>query len=107
MAGRFLGGDTSRFPLNLLKGKPASGYLSQIRATVGGGCCAGAGRARVDQRSCRFVIHRKVGDQVEKGDPLFTIHANDRGKLKEARQAALSAHVFSEESVGRLPLFYE
>jgi len=48
-----------------------------------------------------------VGDQVEKGQPLFTIHANDQGKLTEAREAVLSAHAFSEEPVERLPLFYE
>jgi pyrimidine-nucleoside phosphorylase len=54
-----------------------------------------------------FLIHRKVGDQVQKGEPLFTIHASDREKLEDARKAVLGAHVFSEEAVERLPLFYE
>jgi len=48
-----------------------------------------------------------VGDQVEKGQPLFTVHANDRAKLTEAQDAVLSAHEFSEKPVERLPLFYE
>ena len=46
-------------------------------------------------------------DQVETGDPLFTIHANDREKLAQAREAILSAHAFAREPVERLPLFYE
>jgi pyrimidine-nucleoside phosphorylase len=53
------------------------------------------------------MVHHKVGDQVETGDPLFTIHANDREKLAEARESILSAHVFAREPVERLPLFYE
>jgi thymidine phosphorylase len=48
-----------------------------------------------------------VGDQVAKGEPLFTVHANDQGKLTEAREAVLSAHAFSQDPVESLPLFYE
>ncbi|MCK7505750.1 MAG: tetratricopeptide repeat protein [Desulfobacterales bacterium] len=53
-----------------------------------------------------FVIHKKVGDKVEKGDALFTVHANDEAKLAEAREAVLAAHSFSDEEVSPLPLFY-
>jgi thymidine phosphorylase len=53
-----------------------------------------------------FVIHKNVGDQVNEGDPLFTIHANDESKLSEARTAVLTAHSFSDEAVEPLPLFY-
>ena len=107
--------DPSKFPraeyIEEVK-SPQSGYLSQIQArTVGEAAVAlGAGRARKSDpidHAVGFLIHRKVGDQVEKGDPLFAIHANDRDKLEEARQAVLSAHVFSEQPVERLPLFYE
>ena len=91
---------------------PQDGYLSQIQArTIGEAAVAlGAGRARKSDpidHAVGFVIHRKVGDRVERGDPLFTIHANDKEKLEEARQAVLSAHAFSREPVERLPLFYE
>jgi pyrimidine-nucleoside phosphorylase len=54
-----------------------------------------------------LLIHRKVGDQVQKGEPLFTIHADDQEKLEEARAAVFAAHAFSSEPVERLPLFYE
>jgi len=47
-----------------------------------------------------------VGDKVEKGETLFTIHANDDAKLNETREMVLSAHQFSDNPVNPLPLFY-
>ena len=91
---------------------PQTGYLAEIQArTIGEAAVAlGAGRAHkgdpVDH-AVGFVVHHKVGDQLQRGEPLFTVHANDRDKLKEARQAVLTAHVFRDEPVERLPLFYE
>ncbi len=107
--------DTSKFPqaeyIEVVE-SPQGGYLSQIHARIVGEAAValGAGRARKSDpidHAVGFVIHHKVGDRVEKGDPLFTVHANDREKLSEARQAILSAHQFHEEPVDRLPLFYE
>jgi pyrimidine-nucleoside phosphorylase len=107
--------DTSRFPRAEyveVVDSPRNGYLAQIQArSVGEAAVAlGAGRARKSDpidHAVGFVIHHKVGDQIEKGEPLFTIYAHDREKLAEAREAVLSAHAFSDESVERLPLFYE
>jgi pyrimidine-nucleoside phosphorylase len=107
--------DPSKFPraehIEEVK-SPQAGYLSQIQArTVGEAAVAlGAGRARKSDpidHAVGILIHHKVGDQVEKGDPLFTIHANDKENLEEAREAVFSAHSFAEEPVERLPLFYE
>ena len=107
--------DVSKFPraefVEVVE-SPRNGYVAQIQArTVGEAAVAlGAGRARKSDpidHAVGFVIQHKVGDQVEKGEPLFTIHANDREKLTEARDSVLSAHAFSEEPVERLPLFYE
>lgn len=91
---------------------PQNGYLSQIQArTVGEAAVAlGAGRARKSDpidHAVGFLIHHKVGDQVESGEPLCTVHANDKEKLDEARAAVLSAHTFSAKPAERLPLFYE
>jgi pyrimidine-nucleoside phosphorylase len=107
--------DPSKFPrarLVEVVQSPESGYLSQIQArTVGEAAVAlGAGRARKSDpidHAVGFIIHHKVGDRVETGQPLFSVHANDRGKLEEAIEAVLSAHAFSEEPAERLPLFYE
>jgi pyrimidine-nucleoside phosphorylase len=107
--------DTSRFPrAELVEAveSPRNGYLAQIQARIVGEAAValGAGRAKKSDaidHAVGFIIHHKVGDQVEKGDLLFTIHANDQEKLAEARDAVLSAHAFSEEPVERLPLFYD
>jgi pyrimidine-nucleoside phosphorylase len=106
--------DTSRFPraefIEVVKA-PRSGYISQIHARGVGEAAVtlGAGRAKktdpVDH-AVGFVIHKNVGDQVNEGDPLFTIHANDESKLSEARTAVHTAHSFSDEAVEPLPLFY-
>jgi pyrimidine-nucleoside phosphorylase len=107
--------DTSKFPsaeyVEVVE-SPQKGYVAQIQArTIGEAAVAlGAGRARKSDpidHAVGFLIHHKVGDQVQRGEPLFTIHADDKEKLEEARPAVLSAHAFSTEPVERLPLFYD
>jgi pyrimidine-nucleoside phosphorylase len=69
----------------------------------------GAGRAKKSDpvdHAVGFVIHHKVGDKVEVGEALFTVHANDERKLADARESVLSAHRFSDQPVEKLPLFY-
>jgi pyrimidine-nucleoside phosphorylase len=70
----------------------------------------GAGRAKKGDPidlAVGIVVFRNVGDKVEEGEPLFTIHANDQAKLVEARPRLLAAHTWSEEPVEPLPLFYD
>jgi pyrimidine-nucleoside phosphorylase len=70
----------------------------------------GAGRAKKGDpidHAVGFLILKKVGDAVQEGEPLCEIHANDEAKLKEAREAILSAFQYSNEPVPPLPLFYE
>ena len=91
---------------------PRSGSLSQVQArSVGEASVAlGAGRAQkgdpVDH-AVGFVIHHKVGDRVEKGEPLFTVHASDQKRLDAAIASVLAAHVIVDHPVPPLPLFYE
>ena len=91
---------------------PRSGFISQIHARMVGeaSVALGAGRARKGDpidHSVGFLIHKKVGDKVEAGEPLFEIYANNEEKRSEARAAVLSAHGISDEIVAPLPLFYE
>jgi len=91
---------------------PRNGYLAEVQARSVGEASVtlGAGRAKKSDsvdHAVGFVIHHKVGDQVQKGEPLFTIHANDQVHLDEVRDVVLAAHVFSNSPVDRLPLFYE
>jgi len=91
---------------------PKSGYLDQVQARIIGeaSVALGAGRAQkgdpVDH-AVGFVIHHKVGDKLEKGQPLFTVHANNEKLLEEARQSILAAHGWNDAPVPPLPLFYE
>ena len=69
----------------------------------------GAGRSKKGEKiehSVGIVVHHKVGNWVESGDPLFTIHANRQSVLEEAKQKLLEAVSWSDEPVDPLPLFY-
>lgn len=90
---------------------PRGGYLQEINARIVGETAVtlGAGRAKKGDSidpAVGIIIHHKVGDLLEAGDPLFTIHANDRASLEDGRQCLLDAHVWSESPVEPLPLFY-
>ncbi len=91
---------------------PRAGYLSRVDAREIGLSAVdlGAGRAtKADSidHAVGLVIHHKVGDRVKQGEPLFTVHANDAGKLAAAKARVLAAHTFSARSVKPLPLFYQ
>jgi pyrimidine-nucleoside phosphorylase len=91
---------------------PQNGYLKQIQArNIGEASVAlGAGRAKKGDpidHAVGFVIHHKVGDKIEKGEPLFTVHADDEKLLAESRKAVLAAHRWEDVPVLPLPLFYE
>jgi pyrimidine-nucleoside phosphorylase len=91
---------------------PRSGFISQIHARIVGeaSVALGAGRAKKGDpidHAVGFVIHHKVGDRIEEGQPLFTVHANDPEKAVEARISVLKAHVFSDSPISVLPLFHD
>lgn len=89
-----------------------NGNISQVHARSVGEAAVilGAGRAKKSDdidHAVGILIHKKVGDAVQTGEPLFTIHANDKNKLAEAREMVLNAFQIRDESVPPLPLFYE
>ena len=91
---------------------PRSGYLSEINARVVGETAVflGAGRAKKEDsidHAVGIVIHTKVGDWIEEGAPLFTLHIDREDIRVEARQLLLEAHHWSDNPVTPLPLFYE
>jgi pyrimidine-nucleoside phosphorylase len=89
-----------------------SGYLAQVHARIIGEAAVdlGAGRAKKGDpvnHAVGFIVHRKVGDYVERNQPLFTIYADDEEKRAEGRQNVLNAFGWSDQPVPPLPLFYE
>jgi len=106
--------DTSKFPRAKfveVVNAPRNGSLSQVHAGSVGEAAVilGGGRAKKSDsidHAVGLVIHHKVGDKIQKGEPLFTIHASDKSKLAEAREMVLAAHSFRSDDVLPLPLFY-
>lgn len=91
---------------------PASGYLQRVDAAEIGLAVVdlGGGREKKGEpidHAVGVVTHHKVGDRLEKGQPLLTIHANDEERLAAARERLLAAHTIGPEPTDPLPLFYE
>jgi pyrimidine-nucleoside phosphorylase len=90
---------------------PRNGYLRVINAREVGETAVllGGGRERKGDpidHTVGLIIKHKVGDRLERGDILFTIYANDREKLDQAKQIILDAHKWSDDPVKPLPLYY-
>jgi pyrimidine-nucleoside phosphorylase len=91
---------------------PRSGYLVSIQAAEIGEAVVdlGGGRRRKGDpidHSVGVIVHYKVGDLVQKGTPLFTVHANDDVSLATASKRVLAAHAIGDDPIPRPPLFYK
>ena len=67
----------------------------------------GAGRETVDSRidpAVGIVLRKKVGELVMPGEPLLTVHLNERRRLDEAMQILRSAVVVAREASPPGPL---
>ncbi len=90
---------------------PESGYISDIDAlTVGlSSVLLGAGRETMDSKldyGVGYIFHKKVGDKIEKNEPILTIYANDENKLQAAKEKLKTAFQFSDSPVKVPPLVY-
>ena len=89
-----------------------SGFIAGIDAGVIGLSCVplGGGRkiknAAIDH-SVGMVIPVKVGDRIEVGDILGTVHANDPQRLDQACLELIASFSWSDQPVPALPLFYD
>ncbi|GAB4443779.1 MAG: pyrimidine-nucleoside phosphorylase [Anaerolineae bacterium] len=91
---------------------PARGYVKSVEARAVGiaSMVLGAGREKKGDpidHAVGVVVHRKVGEAVAAGDPLFTVHANDAARLDEAKAHLSRAITLSDVPVAPLPLFYD
>lgn len=76
---------------------PCSGYVEKIECEEIGICSLLLGGGRETKESeidlaVGLILHKKVGDYVEAGQALATIHANDREKLTMAKERFLKAY---------------
>ncbi|SRR5712691_1496845 len=102
---------------------PRAAETVELRAERGGrvtriGCRAvghaamllGAGRERVDSRidaAVGLVVGKKVGDAVEAGEPMVTVHVNDRARLPEVLGVLRAAIDVGPEAVPTRPLIHD
>ena len=90
---------------------PSEGWLEQVNACKIGETAVllGAGRAQKSDLidpGVGITVHVKVGQHIERGQTLFTVHANKVELAAQAREALLEAFIISEQPVEPLPLFY-
>jgi pyrimidine-nucleoside phosphorylase len=88
---------------------PQSGYVAAINAMDVGRATVvlGAGREKKGEaidHAVGVVLRKKVGEHVEKGESLLTIHASDEKRLADARGMLLGAYAWSDAPVKAAPL---
>ena len=69
----------------------------------------GAGRIRkedVIDPAVGFVMEKRIGDRVETGDLLCTLHASSEENAKETAESVLAALTFSREPAPKARLLY-
>jgi pyrimidine-nucleoside phosphorylase len=87
-----------------------TGYLASTACEDFGTALAllGGGRARKEDRidlAVGLEFHKRIGDRVERGEPLATIHYNSGDNLEEARRMISGAFVLAIQVAGaRAPL---
>jgi pyrimidine-nucleoside phosphorylase len=91
---------------------PRSGYVSSLNARDVGltAMLLGGGRAKKGDRidhAVGVVLQAKIGDLVEEGQTLLTIHADDEAKLAGARQRLIAAFEWSDDPVSPPPLLHQ
>lgn len=91
---------------------PTSGYVNMTDARKMGQAAValGAGRKRLGDKidpSVGYEILAKLGDRIEKDQPLARIFYRDEISLVEARNLLLGAYKISSERASPPPLIYE
>lgn len=88
------------------------GYIQRIDAGEIGRivCNLGAGRIRKEDKidmTAGIVLHKKVGDYVEKGEKIITVYANNKDKMDESKQEIENAIQISNERKEKIPNIIE
>jgi len=91
---------------------PNSGYISAIDTEKVGTAAVylGAGRFTKDDSidySAGIIVHRKIGDRVNKGEKLCTLYYNRKEHLKQAAGLVLEAYIISKNKPPPFKLIHE
>jgi pyrimidine-nucleoside phosphorylase len=91
---------------------PAGGWVERINALAVGRAALvlGAGREKKEDiidPAVGLILRKRVGDGVEKGETLVSIHANDEKKCGQAERILLDAFSMGNEKPALLPLIMD
>ena len=88
---------------------PTAGYISRLSALKIGQAAQALGAGRTDKEdkidhSVGIKLLAKVGDRVEKGQPIAEVHAKDEEAARQGARAVKHAYDFATEPVLHRPL---
>ncbi len=91
---------------------PRSGVIAGIDAMKVGWTAVNLGAGRLEKgasidHAVGVVLAAKVGQEVKAGETLFTVHANDEARLKDAKRQLLAAYSWADDRVEPPPLVYQ
>jgi thymidine phosphorylase len=80
---------------------PRSGYVTRIdtEAVAVAAMLMGAGREKLGDQidhAVGLTVHRKLGDQVSRGEPLVTLHYNGNSRLQDSEKYVAEAYEIQE-----------
>ncbi len=86
----------------------SAGFITAVECRQLGiaSCVLGGGREKKEDRidpAVGFVAHKRIGDQVEKSEPLCTIHYNSAARLEEARALIEQSFSIAPQPPAKLP----
>lgn len=89
-----------------------SGYVQKMNTENIGtaGCILGAGRLNINSPvdfSAGLILKKKIGDYVERGEPVVTIYTNKNEIVSEAESIILNSYTIAEYSTVSPPLIYK
>src|SRR5690625_1941781 len=101
--------DKAKYQLQILSVK--TGYIKEITANEIGTAAMLLGAGREDKNSIidlgvGIVLHKKIGDFVQAGESLLTIHS-EKEDIEEIKKLLLNNIIISHAKVMELPLIYE
>jgi pyrimidine-nucleoside phosphorylase len=86
----------------------AGGYIASIQCEQLGvaGVILGGGREKKEDQidpAVGLEFHKRIGDAVQRGEPLCTLHYNSEARLAEARRLVETAYCIEPEKPKSLP----
>jgi pyrimidine-nucleoside phosphorylase len=91
---------------------PSAGYIAGIDCEQVGIACVmlGAGREKKEDAidpAAGMEFHRRLGDRIERGGPLATLHYNSDARLDEARSLVEASYRIAAQAPAPRPLVHK